>query len=414
MTTYQTSPDEAAFEAQAARIRELEDRLARQDRWIRAASEVCQCAARGDLEHRVLSIDGDDDLSELLHALNHVLDMTDAFVRESGAALEHAADDKYFRRVLGSGLMGTFRRTSGTINRASAAMAAKNEALIATRARQLEIAAEFNDGVQHVVASVVAASHGLAGAAQTLSASVQRTTEETCRARAAAREVHENMHSIASATEQLSASIREISGQVRSSNDVVDRALRQSADSSQRVGNLTMSSDKIGSVVNVIAKVAAQTNLLALNAAIEAARAGDVGRGFAVVASEVKNLSSQTGQATDEIAAQISEVRGATGTVAAAINAVGSTLGQVQAISGSIANAIEAQDEVTRDVSRNTLCASEGARLVSVGIESVDEAASSAKSAASQVEAAANDLSNLAGELESQVAAFLTAIRGSI
>ena len=69
MTTYQTSPDEAAFEAQAARIRELEDRLARQDRWIRAASEVCQCAARGDLEHRVLSIDGDDDLSELLHAL---------------------------------------------------------------------------------------------------------------------------------------------------------------------------------------------------------------------------------------------------------------------------------------------------------------------------------------------------------
>ena len=394
-----------------ARIAELEAELAEQRRWIRSATEVCTAAARGDLEHRVLEIDAEGDLGELLHALNHVLDMTDAFVRESGAALAHAAEDKYFRRVLEHGLLGSFRRTSATINRASAAMEAKNAALIAARKHQLELADGFEQGVQGVVETVVAAAEELARAAETLGSSVRRTSDETQRVRSAAREVHEHMHSIASAAEQLSASIREIAGQVRTSNDVVDEALRCSDDSSQRVQALTQSSVRIGSVVDVIAKVAAQTNLLALNAAIEAARAGAVGKGFAVVASEVKNLSSQTGSATDEIAEQIQGVRTATGTVATAIGAVGTTLARVQEIAAAIGTAIEAQDEVTRDVSRNTMCASEGARHVTEGIEVVGEAAVATRGAAEQVQFSATQLSTLAAELNCQVRAFLGAIR---
>ena len=403
----ETQPEEALV----ARNEALEAELDAQRRWIRAAADVCQRAAHGDLESRVLGIDVDGELGEMLHAINHLLDMTDAFVRESGAALAHASEDKYFRRVLENGLLGSFRRTSTTINRASAAMKAKNDALALARRHQLELASEFERNVQSVVESVVAASGELESAATTLGGSVARTTEETDRVRGAAREVHENMHSIASAAEELSASIREISGQVRTSNDVVHEAMTQSNDSSQRVRALTQSSDRIGSVVDVIAKVAAQTNLLALNAAIEAARAGEVGRGFAVVASEVKNLSSQTGAATNEIASQIQGVRSATGTVATAIGTVGTTLGRVQEIAASIGTAIEAQDVVTRDVSRSTLQASEGARLVTEGIEVVGEAAVAARGASRKVETSATQLSGLAAELRGQVDAFLAAIR---
>ncbi len=91
-------------------------------KWIHEATRVCTSAASGDLEARILNIDDGDELAPMLHAINHLLDMTDAFVRESSASLSFASEGKYFRRVLPQGLLGTFGQAGAIINSATIQM----------------------------------------------------------------------------------------------------------------------------------------------------------------------------------------------------------------------------------------------------------------------------------------------------
>lgn len=69
----------------------------------------------------------------------------------------------------------------------------------------------------------------------------------------------------------------------------------------QAVTRLSVQSQAVGEMSDLIQTVAENINLLALNASIEAARAGDAGLGFAVVAQEVRKLSQETSKMAIEI-----------------------------------------------------------------------------------------------------------------
>jgi len=71
--------------------------------------------------------------------------------------------------------------------------------------------------------------------------------------------------------------------------------------------DISQSSHKILSTIDIIDDIAFQTNLLALNAAVEAAHAGEQGAGFAVVAAEVRNLAGRSTKAAKEIKQMIGE-----------------------------------------------------------------------------------------------------------
>ena len=65
--------------------------------------------------------------------------------------------------------------------------------------------------------------------------------------------------------------------------------------------NMIRMVDEINKSIEIIDNIVVQTNILSLNASVEAVSAGEAGKGFAVVASEVRNLASQSSNASNEI-----------------------------------------------------------------------------------------------------------------
>ena len=158
---------------------------------------------------------------------------------------------------------------------------------------------------------------------------------------------------MASAAEQLTASIGEIGAQVSRSSTIIAGAVAASSDTRASIDALNEQVGRIGAVADMIGEIAERTNLLALNATIEAARAGDAGKGFAVVASEVKALATQTARSTQDIARHIGEVRLATGVSVTAVARIEQTIGEIDAIANSIASAVEEQGAATAEIARN-------------------------------------------------------------
>src|SRR4051794_6156688 len=279
--------------------------LGRVGRNIREIAAVSLRAFQGDLEARSLNPRDGGDLGRLQKSVNDMLDIVDAFIRESGASMEYVSRGKTFRKVLLRGLPGSFRNGATVINAGVDAMD--------RRVRELATTAQGFGTIMDQVAQTLAAAAGeLQVDAGSMASAAEQTSRQSAIVAAASEEATTNVQTVASAAEELSASISEISRQVARSTASTTRAVSDAQRTETQIKSLAEAAQRIGDVVKLINDIAGQTNLLALNATIEAARAGEAGKGFAVVASEVKSLANQTAKATEEISAKITEMQSAT------------------------------------------------------------------------------------------------------
>ncbi|WP_375157985.1 PAS domain-containing protein [Bradyrhizobium sp. RDT46] len=159
------------------------------------------------------------------------------------------------------------------------------------------------------------------------------------------------MESVAAGSEELNASVREISEAMTKSRETAMSAVDQVATADAQAQRLTEAAQAMSGIVELINNITGQINLLALNATIESARAGEAGRGFAVVASEVKSLANQAKQATDKIGAEIGSLNGISGDVVSALSAIKQAINNVSEYVTSTAAAIEEQSTVTNEMS---------------------------------------------------------------
>ncbi|MCX7320653.1 MAG: PAS domain-containing methyl-accepting chemotaxis protein [Hyphomicrobiales bacterium] len=161
------------------------------------------------------------------------------------------------------------------------------------------------------------------------------------------------IESVAAGSEEMNASIREISETMVKSRQTAEAAVNQVETADIQAQRLTSAAHSMGGIVGLIGDITGQINLLALNATIESARAGEAGRGFAVVASEVKNLANQAKQATDKISSEIESLNGISGDVVGALVTIKRAIEHVNEYVTSTAAAVEEQSTVTSDMSDN-------------------------------------------------------------
>jgi methyl-accepting chemotaxis protein len=298
--------------------------------------------------------------------------------------------------------------------REAAERESKTSELAATRRSELHNLADgFEAAVGIIIENVGAASNELENSAVTLTESSAATQELSTVVAGASEETSANVQSVASATEEMAASVGEIGRQVRDSNKIAQEAVEQAQRTDARITELSLAANRIGDVTKLITTIAEQTNLLALNATIEAARAGEAGRGFAIVAQEVKALSAQTAKATSEITTQIDEMQTATQESVLAIKEISGTIGRVSEIASIIAAAIEEQGAATHEIARNVQQAAVGTTQVASNIAAVNRSASDTGSASSQVLSSAQLLSNENKRLKSEMVKFLATVRAA-
>jgi methyl-accepting chemotaxis protein len=284
----------------------------------------------------------------------------------------------------------------------------------AEKSTALETVADaFEREIMAIAASIGQAATELESFARGVTAVIDESHRHARAAATAAEGSSESATYVASAIEELSASIADIGAQAANASNIVDEATRCTDSAVANTAALVTTVKDIDQVATLITAIARQTNLLALNAAIEANCAGEAGRGFAVVAQEVKALAAQTTNALAEIKNKTLSVGQVIEVVQNANTAMTASMLQVSAMSGAISDAVHQQNFVARKIAETVDGAATRTGEVSDSIAGVSDLVHRSGRGADQVLAAAAELSRQAAALTRGAGEFVARVRAA-
>lgn len=224
---------------------------------IRRLVKTCRIVATGDLAVAV-PVDSLDDIGELSSSYSEML-----------LSLRH--------------ISGELRQTSGEVSQGAVSIVAVSEQIMAAIEELNALVQDLSGQIEHEVDQIRNVEEIMGSVAETISMSHAKSSQSFEISQDAEKLVQEGRSYAHEAVEKI-ADFKGI--------------LDESMDAILSLGE---SSQKIGTIVDIITRIADQTNLLALNAAIEAARVPEYGKGFAVVAGEVKKLAQEAAGSAQRI-----------------------------------------------------------------------------------------------------------------
>ena len=226
-----------------------------------------------------------------------------------------------------------------------------------------------------------ASSEEISASSQEVSNAIQEVASGSEEQTAQIENTQENINVLSSEIRTIASKNREmkkqaglVSGEVEKSsrtildtNDQIKKVNENQKNMAESIEGLSVLSEKIGKIVDMISDISQQTNLLALNAAIEAARAGQAGRGFSVVADEIRELAEQSSQATIDIEGLIKEIQ----------ENVSHTTAKMKDTTGVVNDSVAAIDTTNSSFTEIEKAVEKLNNLIAVVVDSVDEMESS-------------------------------------
>jgi methyl-accepting chemotaxis protein len=301
----------------------------------------------------------------------------------------------------------------------------ENEQLLAATLRQQaeasdierEMVAKLAVNLENQVAGLLAesgvAAQQMKREATAMNSSSNGVQKDATAAAHAADDIRKAVESVAPAVESVSRQLTEYTRSLGDAQGLATDAIARVEAANNRIGEFNTATQRAGSMLELITKVAHKTNMLALNASIEAARVGEAGMGFMVVAEEVKSLAQSTRNAALEISTQIASMEGANLAVTSAFKQVLEVVNTLASRSISVAGGMTNQAEAITEVELAISAASRELSHMMQSIHSADSSAGAAIVRSNEVLAASDNVSANFDMLDKTVRDFLSNIQNA-
>jgi methyl-accepting chemotaxis protein WspA len=322
-------------------------------RRVRAAAEVADRIARGDLTHQVAESASRDETGQL--------------IRSMGA------------------MDGNLNSLVGSVKQAGIRLNSTATEIAATSKQQEASASTFGAASSQIAAAVKEISATGKDLVRTME-SVSQNAAETAALAGAGRAGLQGMESVMHDLDRATTSIAE------------------------KLGAINERSQKITTVITTITKVADQTNILSINAAIEAEKAGEFGAGFLVIAREIRRLADQTASATLDIEQIVQQMQAA---VSSGVMEMDRFSDQVRRGVHDVASAGTQLAEIIDRVNRSTESfkqVNESMQAQSEGAEQISEAMGSLSSNAHQTMQSVQEFGRASTDLQAAIAVLRQAV----